>query len=84
MRKLKELKPRQVKKVFEISAIIIVVLVAVGVITESLEVCVIGFVLMVAAMVFNISLYRCPHCGRHLGRDGGDFCRQCGAKLDEA
>ena len=29
------------------------------------------------------SLYnKCPHCGKQLGRNEGDFCQHCGGKID--
>ena len=31
----------------------------------------------------NRILFRCPHCGEHLGRDRGGFCPHCGKKLRE-
>lgn len=83
MEKLKELKPQQIKKIFDISAITIVVIVAIGSLLENLPICVIGFVLMIGAVVFNLVFNRCPRCGRHLGRDGGEYCRHCGVKFDE-
>lgn len=83
MEKLKELKLQQIKKIFNIAAITIVVIVAIGSLLENLPICVFGFVLMIGAVVFNIIFYRCPRCGRHLGRDGGDYCQYCGVKFDD-
>ncbi len=44
------------------------------------------------AMIFSLAvfavlwsrLWRCPQCGKHLGRmaDGSDHCPHCGAKLE--
>lgn len=83
MRKWKELKPQQVKKLTEGAAILAVVLVLFGYWLDLIFLAVPGLLLMIAAVVLNTVLYRCPACGKHLGRDGGDFCRHCGARLDQ-
>lgn len=43
----------------------------------------IGMAMMVAAMIFWIVFYRCPHCGRFLDRSTGEFCPHCGEKVNE-
>ena len=83
MEKIKNLKMGQIRKIFNIAAITIVVIVAIGSLLENLPICVIGFILMIGDAAFNIIFYRCPQCGRHLGRDGGDYCQHCGAKFDD-
>lgn len=81
MKKPSELKPQQVKKIFEITAIVTVIVVLLSTTVNNLVIAVIGLVVMTAALVFNIVYYRCPYCGKHLGRDGGDFCQHCGKKF---
>ena len=41
-------------------------------------------VLGIAASVFHFALYRCPHCGKHLGRRTPDACPHCGKAPEEA
>lgn len=82
MKKLQELKPQQIKKVFGISAIVIVLIAAISAVCNILWLAVISFILMIAVLAFNIIFYRCPYCGKHLGRDGGDYCQYCGASFD--
>lgn len=41
-------------------------------------------VLGIAASVFHFALYRCPHCGKHLGRGTPDACPHCGKPPEEA
>lgn len=36
-----------------------------------------------AATAFHFAVLRCPHCGRHLGRERGDTCPHCGRSLTE-
>lgn len=40
-------------------------------------------VLLIAVGIAQWAVFcRCPHCGRHLGRDVGGFCQYCGEQLD--
>ena len=41
-------------------------------------------VLGIAASGFHFALYRCPHCGKHLGRGTPDACPHCGKPPEEA
>ena len=36
-----------------------------------------------SALIPNFLFYRCPHCGRYLGRSDGAFCQHCGERLEE-
>lgn len=83
MRKIRELKPQQVKKLTEGAAIFAVVLALLGYWLDLAFLAVIGLLLMIATGVFHAVLYRCPACGKYLGRDRGNFCRHCGARLDQ-
>ena len=42
----------------------------------------IGLVVAVSSLVPNLLFYKCPHCGKHLGRNGSDFCQHCGKSID--
>lgn len=43
-----------------------------------------GFLLIVAGLIANIALIRCPYCGNHLGRYfvPGQHCPGCGQKVE--
>lgn len=41
-----------------------------------------GIVVTMLDLAMYIAFWRCPHCGRFLGRDVGDYCTHCGKKLD--
>ena len=45
--------------------------------------CAMIFSLAVFAVLWS-QIWRCPHCGKHLGRmaDGSDRCPHCGEKLE--
>ncbi len=39
--------------------------------------------LLCAGLVgINLTCWRCPHCGKSLGRDTGKFCQHCGKELN--
>lgn len=40
-----------------------------------------AILLGLAATAFHFAVLRCPHCGRHLGRERGDTCPHCGKAL---
>ena len=44
-----------------------------------------GFMVLIVAFAVCLFLFwRCPHCGKHLGRmDNAEFCKHCGEKLYE-
>ena len=43
---------------------------------------VIGFIVVLSGLVLDFLYNKCPHCGKHLGRNTGDFCHNCGGKID--
>ena len=42
----------------------------------------IGVIVAGSSVVPNLLFYKCPHCGKHLGSNGGDFCQYCGKSID--
>ena len=44
---------------------------------------VMGLALMGASVVIWRRFYKCPHCGRYLFRQMGDYCQHCGKSLWE-
>ena len=43
----------------------------------------IGTLIMFSGLMVLLIYYRCPHCGRYLGREGGlTYCPYCGKALD--
>ena len=55
MKKLQELKPQQVKRIFEISVIVIVIIAGIGSFYDILPLAIIGLGLMIIAFAFNIT-----------------------------
>ena len=38
-------------------------------------------VIIYAILYFCTDIYRCPHCGHHLYKNGGKCCRMCGGRI---
>ena len=38
----------------------------------------IAFSCLIPHFLYN----KCPHCGKQLGRNEGDFCQHCGKRID--
>ena len=75
------MKPKQAKK-------LIWILCAIGIVAMLFSylypLCLLVGVVAVGAAVFlDLRFYRCPHCGRFLWRNNGDFCQHCGESIDE-
>lgn len=42
-----------------------------------------GAVVMFSCLIPHFLYNKCPHCGKQLGRNEGDFCQFCGKSLDD-
>lgn len=82
MYKLKELKPKQVKEISDISVIAFFVVTLLGYICNSLLISIVGLILIICSVIFNITLYRCSKCGKYLGRTRMNFCKHCGHEIE--
>lgn len=49
-----------------------------GSLIDFAEMCIAGCVILILGVLFFLIFFRCPHCGRHLGRDHGPYCQYCG------
>ena len=55
----------------------------VGVVGQNEQCIVIGTLIIFSGLAVLLIYYRCPHCGRYLGREGGlTYCPYCGKALD--
>lgn len=43
----------------------------------------IGIIVMLSCFIPHFLYNKCPHCGKQLGRNEGDYCRFCGKLLEE-
>ncbi len=75
------MKIKQIRKLIQILGITGLILVFLS--YFSIIFGVIGIVLACLAIAVDLIFYKWPHCGRHLGKNGGDFCQYCGKSIDE-
>lgn len=43
----------------------------------------VGIVVASSSLLPHFLFNRCPHCGKQLGINEGDFCQHCGERLDK-
>ena len=43
---------------------------------------IIGLLVILSSLIPELLYNKCPHCGKHLGKQTGPFCQNCGKKLD--
>lgn len=43
---------------------------------------IIGAIMTVSSLIPHFLYNKCPHCGKHLGRNGGRFCQYCGKEIE--
>ena len=42
-----------------------------------------GMVVAFSCLIPHFLWNKCPHCGKQLGRNEGEFCQFCGGRIDE-
>lgn len=43
----------------------------------------VGAVIALSSIIPNLLFYRCPYCGRMLGKISASFCLHCGKRIDD-
>lgn len=43
---------------------------------------IIGVIVTVSCLIPDFLFNKCPHCGKHLGRNEAKFCQFCGKPID--
>lgn len=43
---------------------------------------IVGSIVTFSCLIPHFLFNKCPHCGKQLGGNEGDFCQYCGQKLD--
>lgn len=70
-------------KILEVALIGVAVLcLAALYVRESTVFGILGILSAAGSLLVNLIFWRCPKCGRWLGRDSRSFCTHCGAPLD--
>lgn len=44
---------------------------------------IVGLIVAFSCLIPDFLFNKCPHCGKRLGRNNGDFCQFCGKPLDQ-
>ena len=75
---------KQVKKLIWVLIGAALLVLAAGMLLNAVPVVLLSIVPLAAYLAVYLQLWRCPHCGAHLGRidEGGRYCPHCGKKLD--
>lgn len=55
----------------------------VGAILDLMYLAIIGMILIFVGVIYHISFYRCPHCGKYLDRSFSEYCPGCGKNINE-
>lgn len=75
------MKVRDAQKLTVILFIIGIIIMLAALLYEPLLI--IGAVVTISCLIPHFLYNKCPHCGKHLGRDYGKFCQHCGEKIDQ-
>ena len=75
--------PKKVRVIFLIALLPALLLTVIGGNIQSKPVMFTGIGIALLALIFYWIWYRCPHCGRHLGRSWGEFCPWCGTRVNQ-
>jgi len=43
---------------------------------------VVGSIVAFSCLIPHFLFNKCPHCGKQLGRNEGEFCQYCGERID--
>ncbi|MDO5401179.1 MAG: hypothetical protein Q4F17_09410 [Eubacteriales bacterium] len=79
---MKKMPLNQVKWVRAILFAVGLLMLCLGVHLRLLPLTLLGLVPLLGGVLFGFLFYRCPHCGKFLGRADGGYCPFCGEKLD--
>mgnify|MGYP003301656096 CR=1 FL=1 len=74
------MKVRDAQKLRDTLMIVGVIIMLAGSLHEALSM--IGAVVAFSGLIPHFLYNKCPHCGKQLGRNDGEFCQHCGGKID--
>ena len=76
-----DMKPRQAGKLRDILLIVGFVVMLMGYYHKAFLIA--GACIACSCLIPHFLFYKCPHCGRFLGRNEGEFCQHCGKRIDD-
>ena len=74
------MKPKQVRKLTYTLLIVGIVVMLLGYLHIAFFIA--GACIACSCLIPHLFFYRCPHCGKLLGRNEGEFCQHCGERID--
>lgn len=80
---MKHMKIKTVKRIYLFGILTLVLSFCFAASMQSTVFLAIDLFLIFALVVFFVIFFRCPRCGKFLGRIDGAYCPFCGKKLDE-
>lgn len=75
------MKPKQARKCRNMLVMVGVVVMLMGYFHQAFLA--IGAFISFSSFIPDLWYNRCPHCGRLLGRNEGDYCQYCGGHIDD-
>ena len=75
------MKPTQARKLRDILLIVGIVVMLMGYLHEAFFIA--GACISCSCLTPHFLFYKCPHCGKLLGRNEGAFCQHCGKRIDD-
>ena len=77
------LTPQKANRLFMIIVLFGFVVAMIGATTEIHLISVLSLIVMFGAVIFKVLFYRCPNCGKFLGRDTVKHCPNCESKISD-
>jgi hypothetical protein len=74
--------PQKARMIVWTIFLLALVISVIGLLFDSDFLVVIGVIVIICDLIFHIIFYRCPHCGRYLDRNTGDYCPYCGKEVN--
>lgn len=75
--------PKKIRIIIWIGALIGLFILGFGKGLDNSRLAVTGSLIVLVVVVFQVAFYRCPCCGKYLGKHAGNKCPFCGKDFNE-